>query len=168
MPGMRTALRSACAVVLLLLVTAPASPAEAKGPTDVTVSGPGVEVTLDQDGYTPRKDDVDIGSLTGAAQVVQHWDGRGLAPTSGLSLDQLGPHYRLDWTVVGSHWAVQYAYPFAEGGAWVRFFSLPGGDPGGWVRAPDVEQQLVALGAVDPDLMPAFARLVSWSVLDWW
>ena len=144
---MRTTLRRACVAVLslllaLLVVTAP--PAAAKGPTDVQVSGPGVDTAL---GWTRRAGDIDVGSLSEAARINHHWDGSGLGPSPGLTTRQLGPRYVLTWTVGRSAWAVQHAYPFAEGGAWARFVSVPDGGPGGWVRAPALEAQLVALGA---------------------
>jgi|GEM_PF-6442052 len=141
---MKTIARSACVAVLSLLLAATASPAVAKGPTDVDVSGPGVDAAF---GWTERGGDIDVGSLSEAARITHHWDGSGLGPSPSLTADELGPRYVLTWTVGRSHWAVQHAYPFAEGGAWVHFLSLPSEGPGGWVRAPGLERQLVTLGA---------------------
>lgn len=144
---MRTTLRWACVAVLSLLLAAlvgTASPASAKGPTDVQVSGPDVSAAF---GWTQRAQDIDVGTLSEAARIPHHWDGSGLGPSPDLTAEQLGPRYVLTWTVGRSPWAAQHAYPFADGGAWVRFLSVPSGGPGGWVRAPALERQLVALGA---------------------
>lgn len=165
---MKAALRSACVAVLSVLLAATASPAVAKGPTDVTVSGPGVDTAVS---WTDRAGDVDVGSLADAARIGRHWDGSGLAPSPRLTADQLGPRYLLTWTAGGGPWAVQHAYPFAEGGAWVRFLSVPAGGPGGWTRAPGLQDQLVRLGAAAQPIAPAFAALAPWSVLScllWW
>lgn len=145
---MRTSLRSACfavlSLLLALLLAATASPAVAKGPTDVHVSGPGVDTAF---GWTERGGDIDVGTLSEAALIGHHWDGSRLAPSPPLTAEQLGPRYVLTWTVGRSRWAVQHAYPFAEGGAWVHFLSLPVEGAGGWVRTPALRKQLVALGA---------------------
>lgn len=145
---MRTSLRSACfavlSLLLALLLAATASPAVAKGPTDVQVSGPGVDAAF---GWTERGGDIDLGTLSEAAQISHHWDGSRLAPSPSLTADQLGPRYVLTWMAADMNWAVQHAYPFAEGGAWVRFLSLPVEGAGGWVRTPALRKQLVALGA---------------------
>ena len=86
---MRTIARSICVVVLALMVWVPTSPAVAKGPTDVHVSGPGVDAHLDGIG---RGGDIDLfGALAQAALLYQHWDGSGLAPAPRLTADQLGP-----------------------------------------------------------------------------
>jgi len=138
---------SAALVVLIAMAFAGTTPAaHAKGPTDVAVSGPGVDADL---GWTRRAGDVDLGTLTVAARLLQHWDGSGLGPAPSLTADQLGPRYILTWTVSGADWAVQHAYPFAKGGAWVQFRT------GGWVKAPALTKQLVALGAVAEPLAPA-------------
>lgn len=143
---MKTALRSACVAVLLLALAATASPAMAKGPTEVSVTGPGVDAQLS---YRHAGNNVDLGRLADAARTYHHWDGSGLAPSPELTADQLGPRFVLTWTVGRSAWGVQHAYPFAEGGAWVRFVSVPGEGPGGWLRVPALTEQLVALGAVE-------------------
>lgn len=141
---MRWACVAVLSLILALLLAATAAPAAAKGPTGVTVSGPGVDAAF---GWTDRGGDVDVGTLSEAARISHHWDGSGLGPSPALTTDQLGPRYVLTWTVGRSPWAVQHAYPFADGGAWVRFISVPGGGPGGWVRAPALERQLVTLVA---------------------
>ncbi len=158
---MRTTLRSACfavlSLLLALLLAATASPAVAKGPTDVHVSGPGVDAAF---GWTERGGDIDVGTLSEAALISHHWDGSRLAPSPPLTAGQLGPRYVLTWTIGGrSQWAVQHAYPFAEGGAWVHFLSLPVEGPGGWVRTPALRKQLVALGAGAEPRRPAVATV---------
>jgi hypothetical protein len=161
---MRTAARSACVVVLALVLGVAAAPARAKGPTDVVVEGPGIDgrhLT-----FTPPGDDVDAGSVGVASRLDRMWEQGRLAPAPDLGADQLGPRYVLTWSTGLPHEAdtvVQHAYPFAEGGGWVRF--PPGqilwGAPisSGWVRTPRLADQLVALGAVeepaDPAVVPA-------------
>ena len=151
---MKTAARSLCVAVLTLVAYAGIMPtAQAKGPTDVDVAGPGVDADLTG---TRRADDVDLGTLARAALLYQHWDGSGLGKAPRLSPDQLGPRYVLTWTVAGADWAVQHAYPFAKGGAWVHFAK------GGWVKAPALTQQLVGLGAAaEPVAAPAVAAVES-------
>lgn len=119
------------------MLSVPAA-AVAKGPTDVAVEGPGVDRQLT---YTRRAGDVDIGMLGQAARIYELWTGRGLAAEPPMTPDELGPEFVLTWTVGGAEWLVQHAYPFAEGGAWVR-------QPSGWARTPALTEALVELGAV--------------------
>lgn len=151
---MRTIARSICVVVLALIVWVPISPAVAKGPTDVAVEGPGVDRQLT---YTRRAGDVDIGTLGDAARIYQLWYGRGRAAPP-LTPDELGPEFVLTWTVAGMSWATQYAYPFAEGGAWVRHRTSEGKE--GWARTPGLTDALVELGAVAEHPKPTLAQPV--------
>ena len=146
---MKTLVRSACVAVLVLLAGT-ASPAVAKGPQEVAVSGPGVDTTMNY--YTKSVADVDMGSLGEAVRIFDVYGTYRPEPTPGVAKEALGARYVLTWDM-GDHDLVQYAYPFAEGGAWVHF--LPGqklfGKPvaDGWSSAPALTEELVALGAVD-------------------
>jgi hypothetical protein len=154
---MKTLLRAACVVVLPVLALAGTTPAaQAKGPTDVMVSGPGVDDV--QLTYTEPIDDVDPGTLGDASRLYDMWSPGHLGPAPDLSEDDLGPSYVLTWSGDphgdgNEDVVVQHAYPFAEGGAWVEF--PPGqelyGAPiaAGWVRTPRLRAELVELGAVD-------------------
>lgn len=164
---MRTLARITCVVVLVVLAlvgTVPSS--QAKGPTDVVVSGPGIDdVHLT---FTEPVNDVDSGTLSDAAQVFDMWSPAQLGPAPDLSADQLGPKYVLTWSggeyggADGADTVVQHAYPFAEGGGWVRF--LPGqelwGEPvaAGWVQAPRLQAELVELGASAESPQPVLAQ----------
>lgn len=134
----------------MLLLVATASPAAAKGPAEVAVSGPGVDRTLNY--YTKSVVDVDLGSLGEAARIFDIYGTSRPEPQPGVAAKALGARYVLTWDM-GKNDVVQHAYPFAEGGAWVHF--LPGhtmfGKPvaDGWVSAPAITEQLVELGAVD-------------------
>lgn len=154
---MKTALRSACVAVLVLLLGATASPAVAKGPTDVRVSGPGVDVRL---GYHDGSGGNDLGTLAEAARVYDILGDPVLAEAPGLAPAQLGPRYVLDWSAGGAGLLVQHAYPFAEGGAWVRFLPTESGwgsGTSGWAQAPALTDRLVALGAVAEATEPSTA-----------
>lgn len=160
---MRTATRSTCVAVLAVLAltwTVPSS--QAKGPTDVEASGPGVDVHLT---YTERTDDVDAGTLGDASQIYDMWSPELMEPPPDLTADALGPRYVLTWS--GEHGGtedlvVQHAYPFAEGGAWVEF--LPGqqlyGAPiaEGWVATPRLRTEMVELGAVAEPPQPVLTE----------
>jgi len=164
---MRTPARITCVVVLAVLAlvgTVPSS--QAKGPTDVVVSGPGVDdVHLT---FTEPVNDVDSGTLSDAAQVFDMWSPALLGPAPDLSAEELGPRYVLTWSggeyggADGADTVIQHAYPFAEGRGWVRF--LPGqelwGEPvaAGWVRAPRLRAELVELGAVAESPQPVLAQ----------
>jgi hypothetical protein len=162
---MKTVARSICVVVLTVLALAGTVPAgQAKGPTDVVVSGPGVDdVHLT---YTEPIDDVDAGTLGDVSQLYDVWSPGKLGPAPDLSADQLGPRYVLNWSGDphgdgNDDIVVQHAYPFAEGGAWIEF--LPGqemyGAPiaSGWVQAPRLRTEMVELGAVEESPEPAVA-----------
>lgn len=159
-----------CVVVLAVLAIAgTAPPGQAKGPTDVEASGPGIDdVHLS---WTERTDDVDAGTLGNASQLHHMWSPALLGPAPDLSADELGPLYVLRWTT-GAHGGedgpdivVQHAYPFAEGGAWVEFpteqemYDAPIG--AGWIQAPRLRRELVALGAVADATQPGRAEPAS-------
>ena len=133
-------------------MSATASPAVAKGPTDVAVDGPGVDHRLS---FTQSAAGVDLGTLGEAARIYELWNGKNLAAEQPLTDDELGPRFVLTWTVSGMEWAVQHAYPFAEGGAWVKFF--PNDAKAGWATAPELTEQLVALGAAPDSPKPVLA-----------
>ncbi len=164
---MRTAARSICVVVLAVLaMVATTSPATAKGPTDVVVSGPGIDdVHLT---YTERAD-VDSGTLGDASRLYDMWSPGQLGPSPDLSADELGPRYVLTWSgdphsrETGKDLVVQHAYPFAEGGAWVEFppdQELWGAPlAAGWVQTPKLTAELVELGASDDTAEPAVAEV---------
>lgn len=142
-------------------MSATASPAVAKGPTDVGVSGPGVDTHLN---FRHSPGEVDLGTLAQAARVYDVLGDLVLAKDPGLGPAQLGPRYVLDWTAGGAAMVVQHAYPFAEGGAWIRFprtSSGWGAGASGWVRAPAVTDQLVALGATPKTADPSPAPMVA-------
>ncbi|WP_322938203.1 hypothetical protein [Nocardioides bizhenqiangii] len=164
---MNTASRLACAVVLAALATvSTATPATAKGPTDVDVSGPGVDgVHLT---YTARAD-VDAGSLGEASRLYDMWSPGLLEPAPDLTEEELGPRYLLTWSgdphsgETGTDLVVQHAYPFAEGGAWVEFppdqelWGAPIAQ--GWIQTPKLTAELVELGAADDVADPAVAEV---------
>lgn len=160
---MNTAARSAWVVVLAVLAFAGVVPtAQAKGPTDVVVSGPGID---DVHLTFTEPEDVDSGTLGDASRLYDMWSPGRLAPAPDLTAEQLGPEYELTWSarhgMDAPETVVQLAYPFAEGGGWIYF---PGGQElwgsplaTGWVRTPRIEGQLVALGARDERPAPALA-----------
>ncbi len=164
---MRTAARIACVVVLAVLaMVSTSTPATAKGPTEVDVSGPGVNnVHLT---FTER-DDVDSGTLGDASRLYDMWSRGQLRPAPDLSADELGPRYVLTWSgdphsrETGKDLVVQNAYPFADGGAWVEFppdQELWGAPiAAGWVQAPRLQAELVELGASNDTLEPAVAEV---------
>ena len=163
---MKTFARISCVVVLAVLaLTGTTSPVQAKGPTEVDVSGPGVDgVHLT---YTVR-DDVDSVSLGDASRLFDMWSPGQLGIAPDLSVDELGPRYVLTWSgdphsgTTGEDLVVQNAYPFAEGGAWVEFppdQELWGAPiASGWVRTPKLTAELVELGAVAETPQPALAE----------
>ncbi|MDZ5622959.1 hypothetical protein SFC88_19115 [Nocardioides sp. HM23] len=166
---MKTSARMTLVVVLAVLALVGTVPSgEAKGPTDVAVSGPGVDNV--QVTYTGRPDDVDAGTLGDASRLYDMWSPALLGPAPDLSADELGPRYVLTWTAGphggepagGADVVVQHAYPFAEGGAWVEFppDQMMWGSPiaAGWVDAPRLRRELVALGAVADVAQPALAE----------
>ena len=164
---MKTFARVTCVVVLAVLaLVGTTSPVQAKGPTDVTVSGPGIDdVHLT---FTAR-DDVDSGTLGEASRLYDMWSPGKLGVAPDLSADELGPLYVLTWSgdphsgTTGEDLVVQHAYPFAEGGAWVEI--LPDqelwGSPlaAGWVQTPKLTAELVELGARDDTAEPAVAEV---------
>jgi len=162
---MKTVARIACVVVLAVLALAGIVPTgQAKGPTDVVASGPGVDdVHLT---YTARTDDIDAGTLGEASRLYDMWSPGLLGPAPGMSPDQLGPRYVLTWAGdahgTGEDVVVQHAYPFAEGGGWVEFlpdqemYGAPIAE--GWVQTPRLRKELVELGAVAETPLPALAE----------
>ena len=165
---MKTAARIACVVVLAVLAIGLDDhlPVHAKGPTDVDVSGPGVDdVHLT---FTER-DDVDSGTLGDASRLYDMWSPGQLGIAPDLSADELGPRYVLTWSgdphsrETGEDLVVQHAYPFAEGGAWVEFppDQELWGSPlaAGWVQTPKLTAELVELGASDDTAEPAVAEV---------
>lgn len=163
--GMKTFARITCVVVLAVLALVGIVPTgQAKGPTDVVASGPGVDdVHLT---YTARTDDVDAGTVGDASRLYDMWSPGRLGPPPDMSADELGPRYVLIWSGdahgTGEDVVVQHAYPFAEGGGWVEF--LPDqemyGAPiaAGWVQTPRLRRELVELGAVAETPQPALAE----------
>ncbi|WP_322938202.1 hypothetical protein [Nocardioides bizhenqiangii] len=148
---MRSVARSICVVVLALTTWVPTMPAVAKGPTDVAVEGPGVDVHLTS---TAGSHNADMEALAEAARVYDLLGRRQLSTTPKVAAAELGPRYVLSWTVGGMDFRVQHAYPFAVGGPWIRFLPTDlerGVTISGWVRAPALRQTLVSLGAI-PDL----------------
>ena len=150
----------------MLALSGTTSPALAKGPTDVVVSGPGIDdVHLT---YTVR-DDLDSGTFGEASRLYDMWDPGRLGPAPDLSAAELGPRYVLTWSgdphsgLATEDLVIQNAYPFAEGGAWVEF--PPGqelwGAPiaSGWEQAPRLQDALVELGAADDAIAPAVAEV---------
>jgi hypothetical protein len=162
---METFARITCVVVLAVLALAGIVPtSQAKGPTDVVASGPGVDdVHLT---YTARTGDVDAGTLGDASRLYDMWSPGLLGPAPGMSADQLGPRYVLTWSGdahgTGEDVVVQHAYPFAEGGGWVEFlpdqemYGAPIAE--GWVQTPRLRRELVELGADAETPQPAVAQ----------
>lgn len=140
--------RPAVLLLALLPLVLPA-PAEAKGATDVVVTGPGIErVHL---GYQRSAQGVSFEDLTEATQVYGIF-GDQFTIRPDLTAAELGPAYELRWKVGRDPMMVSRVYPFAEGGAWAF---VPRGQEtwevrleGGWWRGGDeLEALMVALGA---------------------
>ena len=137
-------------VITALLLTAlvvpvtTATPAHAKGPTAVVVSGPGIE---DRRLRYTRADDVDVGTLSEASGIWQIYGAAIATDDPDLSKAELGPRYVLTWYVGHTVMAVSHVYPFSTQSAWMN---IPHED-GGWVRGgPDLERAMVELGAEQP------------------
>lgn len=155
---MNTASRLACAVVLAALATvSTATAGTAKGPTDVDVSGPGVDRELSYTVGHERSGDFHVYDLSEAARLHHAFARSRLEWSSGLTPEELGPRYVLTWSVGSQTLFVQHAYPFAEGGAWVHFMWEGTRPLGRWLRAPAVTEPLVELGAVNEAPDPALA-----------
>ena len=143
-------------LLLLAVVVVPATtadPALAKGATEVTVSGPGIDdQTL---GFTRRTSDVDVGSLAEATNNYGIWGDGTFVHRPRLTADQLGPRYTLTWYEGEVRMVVSHVYPFAEDGAWAE---VPDGqrlwgepvETGWWHGGTALEEQLVSLGAPTP------------------
>ncbi len=124
-------------------------PAAAKGPTEVEITGPGLDEPIRLDWDSPNTSQMQMLAeiLYGASPPYR------TAPTK-----RLGPRYVVSFTMAGPDGAEairQHAYPFAEGGPLVR--TPPGqtlygeAQASGWQRAHDTLDSLfVSLGAPAP------------------
>jgi hypothetical protein len=136
----------------LLLLAGTAGAGHAKGPSEVTVSGPGIaDLHLT---YTERTDDVDVIRLGDATRIHDMWSPGQLGQAPNLTPEELGPRYVLTWHA-GDERVVQHVYPFADGRGWARI--LPGQrlweNPvsSGWrTGAPGMTPLFVDLGATVP------------------
>ena len=165
------------AVLAAGLLAALASPAAAKGPVGVMITGPGGEAV----GAGGSVDDTMPPAFMSLMTELGLWRALGSAefegpgpfspaPPDGLAADALGPRFRVDWemyhggTAKGDLVLTQYVYPSAPGGPVVW---TPGGQPiepyapettGGWARTTgDVTATLTALGVDLSDRAPAAA-----------
>jgi hypothetical protein len=148
-------------VALLVLTLLLPSTALAKGPTEATITGPGLEEPLKLGGpnaLAPGEPLEVLASRAGFFEVAWGTDpGKrlGKSPTT-----QLGPKYRVTYLVPGPSGTDdlirQDLYPFARGG---RVTYTPGGQRffdtrrtlGGWFRAArSVKAELVAAGLPEP------------------
>ena len=131
-----------------------ATPAHAKGATKVVVEGPGMEpVKLRL--YTPRTDDVDLGSLSEVSGIYGIFGSGQYGDAPDLTEAELGPRYDLTWYEASDVMAVSQVYPFAEGGAWtlVPEGQTLHGEPiqtGWWHAGAPLEDAMVDLGATPP------------------
>jgi hypothetical protein len=131
-----------------------AAPAHAKGATKVVVEGPGME-TVKLRLYTPRTDDVDLGSLSEVSGIYGIFGSGQYGDAPDLSRAELGPRYDLTWYQASDVMAVSQVYPFAEGGAWtlVPEGQTLYGEPiqtGWWHAGSPLEDAMVDLGATPP------------------
>jgi hypothetical protein len=149
--------RLAILPLLILLVLLGAAPAVAKGPIDVTVSGPGVDsVRIDA---VSAPGGVTVQSLADRSGLFAIYGAEPLGPAPDLSTEELGPRFTLTWGL-GEEAAdgapiVTHVYPFAAGGPWSfvpdgqSLFGGPVGD--GWIGTdPSLTKLLVRLGAERP------------------
>jgi hypothetical protein len=154
------------AVLAAGLLVALASPAAAKGPVGVMITGPSGKAVgaggSVEDPMPPAfmslMSELGLWRALGSAEL----EGPGPfspSPPDGLADDALGPRFRVDWemyhggTAKGDLVLTQYVYPSAPGGPVVY---TPGGQPiepyapettGGWARTTgDVTATLTALG----------------------
>jgi hypothetical protein len=131
-----------------------AAPAHAKGATKVVVEGPGM-ATVKLRLYTPRTDDVDLGSLSEVSGIYGIFGSGQYGDAPDLSRAELGPRYDLTWYQASDVMAVSQVYPFAEGGAWtlVPEGQALYGEPiqsGWWHAGSPLEDAMVDLGATPP------------------
>jgi hypothetical protein len=152
--------------LVIAVVLALASPASAKGPSEGTIEGEGLEapIAISHGEGTPGGDRLieDVGFFEVTFGMFP--SGRMTeAPTTDL-----GPELTIRWRVPGPDGLddeiVQSLYPYAEGGPLT--YTVPG-QPffeieetiGGWFRAPDrLLDTLVAMGVPDePAIAPAVA-----------
>ncbi|WP_432478872.1 hypothetical protein [Nocardioides sp. GXQ0305] len=150
---MRRLLTLLSLLLAILAVPATTAPAFAKGATEVTVTGPGIDDR--RLGFTQRTDDVDVGSLSEAAGIYGIFGDGQLGDHPDLTSADLGPRYTLSWYEGDTLMIVSHAYPFAEGGAWAE---VPDGQrlwgeplaAGWWAGGTELTRQLVSLGATEP------------------
>jgi hypothetical protein len=124
-------------------------PASAKGPTEVEITGPGLDepIRLDWDSANASPMQMLTEILHGPAPAYR------VAPS-----EQLGPRYAVRFTMAGpdgEEVTRQHLYPFADDGPLVR--TPPGqtlygeAQASGWQRGPDdLDSLLVSLGAHAP------------------
>jgi hypothetical protein len=165
---------SAATVVALTLVALVPTAAFAKGPTDATLTGPGIDGSIKLgvapwelgdglpeavEGDNGTATEIARGDLMALADDTRLWsalDSTGGAVASAPPTDDLGPRYGLTWTLIGptpdGNEIVQDIYPYADGGA-VTY--IEPGTPywgteqfqGGWeVASPRLYETLVAAG----------------------
>lgn len=138
--------RSAVLVGVVVLVLLVAGPALGKGPTGVTIEGPGESDSVVIDGNGEFSSGTEFSGFVGAAgfwELVFAADmkGTGLELRAEPPTQQLGVRYTLTWHL-GEARIVSFAYPSARGGPFV--YVEPGTDivgfntttSGGWYTAP--------------------------------
>lgn len=142
--------------VVLAVLLAAAGPASAKGPTSVTVVGPGIpKLTVDHWTEPDEDEDVDVGTLSEVSGIFGIFGDGSLGDAPSITKAELGPRYVLTWYEVDQVMAVSHVYPFAAGGAWTE---IPPGQrlwgetlrSGWWHGGDALRDAMVALGAVDP------------------
>ena len=147
-------------VIALVALVALAAPAQAKGPSEGTIEGEGLDtpIAITWGEGTPGGDRLieDVGFFEATfgmipSRMVDE------APT-----DDLGPELTIRWTVPGPAGVdeiVQDLYPYAEGGPLTY---TPAGQPffeiertkGGWFRGPErLLETLSTLGVPDEDAL---------------
>jgi len=145
-------------VVLLVLAAAPvavSTPAHAKGPDRMQVSGPGLDGLWLK---STRHDDIDAWTLMEASDLFQIWGAARGGERPDLTDEQLGAAYVLTWYAHDHRVTETVAYPFAEGGAWVT--TTEGMED--WMRSGrPLRRIMIRLGAIRPDAAVAPASLTA-------
>ena len=142
------------------------SPASAKGPTEVVLTGPGLDdpIVLDQAGHW-QSTGAELISATGIFEAFGY--PARLALTADPPTTVLGPRYDATYGTILPEGVPeelevrQELYPFADGGPVV--YTPPGQSmygtqttDGGWSRAdPDLDELLVSLGVPTPEALDA-------------